>query len=279
MVECFLSSGKYFCEEVESEVPTPPSCKTTSRPVRSKAYLLRRLICPPGESASMRAVSVLLSSIDSMPVMDICSKEFWRPVLLLDVAVAMRAPSIGEGGILRVESADAHGGGVHLRVVERNAGHGLHELAHVTHGEGAVVVGGDDVLRIHGGATLHDGAGLAFALRGDDHHVQLVRIATRGGVGRHFSSKSSVTTAPATTVATAFDSCRPVYLTTTSDFAGRHTGETEIAAILGVGDDRRAFDTDLGIAHVLAGCGIEDATAHAAGGGAAHMLLGLGRGF
>ena len=41
----------------------------------------------------MRAVSVLLSSIDSMPVMDICSKEFWRPLLLLEVAVAMRAPS------------------------------------------------------------------------------------------------------------------------------------------------------------------------------------------
>lgn len=49
---------------------------------------------PPGESASMLAVRVLLNSMDSMPVIDICSKEFWRPALLFDVAVAMRAPSV-----------------------------------------------------------------------------------------------------------------------------------------------------------------------------------------
>ena len=42
----------------------------------------------------MLAVSVLFSSIKSMPVIDICSNEFWRPLLLFDVAVAMRAPSV-----------------------------------------------------------------------------------------------------------------------------------------------------------------------------------------
>jgi hypothetical protein len=75
-------------------VPTPPSWKRSRRLLRWKAYLLRRLMAPPGESASMLACSVLFSSIESMPVIDICSNEFWRPLLLLDVAVAMRAPSV-----------------------------------------------------------------------------------------------------------------------------------------------------------------------------------------
>jgi hypothetical protein len=42
----------------------------------------------------MLAVSVLLSSIESIPVIDICSNEFCRPLLLFEVAVAMRAPSV-----------------------------------------------------------------------------------------------------------------------------------------------------------------------------------------
>ena len=176
-----------------------------------------------------------------------------------------------EGGVLRVESADTHGGGVHLGVVERNAGHRFHELAHITHGQRAVVVGGDDVLGIHGGATFHDGTGLAFALRGNDYHVQVGCIDTCGVGGhsqfeihRHHLARND-----------GGDRLR--FLQTgvpddDSDVTGRHTVEPEISAILGVGDDRRALDPDLGIAHVLTGCSIEDATAHAA---AADLLLRL----
>ncbi len=97
----------------------------------------------------------------------------------------MRAPSMvnveyfGSRPPIRTAVASTSG------VVERNAGHGLHELAHVTHGQRAEVVGGDHVLGIHGSATFHDGAGLAFTLRRDDHHVQLVRTAACIGVGRH----------------------------------------------------------------------------------------------
>jgi hypothetical protein len=79
---------------MESEVPIAPICTCSIRFLRSKAYLLTRLIEPPGASASMLADSVLFSSMREMPVIDICSNEFWRPALLFDVAVAMRAPSV-----------------------------------------------------------------------------------------------------------------------------------------------------------------------------------------
>jgi hypothetical protein len=116
--------------------------------------------------------------------LDAGDRHLLEGVLAADVVVGSGGGHAGtverERGVLRVEATDAHRRGIHLRVVERDTGHRLHEFAYVAHGERTVVVGGDDVLGIHRGATFHDGAGLAFALRRDDHHVQLVCIAVSG---------------------------------------------------------------------------------------------------
>jgi hypothetical protein len=44
--------------------------------------------------------------------------------------------------------------------------------------------------------------------------------------------------------------------------AGRHAREAEVTTILGIGHDRRALDADFGVAHILAGGGVEHAAAN-----------------
>jgi len=76
-------------------VPVTLTIAVTSRPLRSKAFLLRRFSVPAGASASMLAVSVLLSSIDSTLVIDACSNSNCRvvPPNVAEAALASRMPS------------------------------------------------------------------------------------------------------------------------------------------------------------------------------------------
>ena len=84
----------------------------TSRPLRSKALRLRRFMLPAGASASMLAVRVLLSSMDSTLVIEACSNSNWR-VVAPKVADAALAASIFHFGTYTVddlkEYLDKHG--------------------------------------------------------------------------------------------------------------------------------------------------------------------------
>ncbi len=257
---------------MESDVPTPPSWKT-----QQAAGALEGVLAAQVDRATGRVgVHAGRERVVELDRLDAGDRHLLERVLATGVVVRRgggHAGAVdGELGVLRIEAADANGGGVHFGVVERDARHGLHELAHVAHGQCAEVVGGDHVLGIHGGATFHDRARLAFALGGNDHHVHLVRIDASGSVRRHLELEIHRHCFVGNDRGGCSRLLQAGVLGGDGDVAGRHAVETEDTAVFGVSDDRRAFDANLRVAHVLARRGIQDATAHAA---SAHLLARL----
>lgn len=171
----------------------------------------------------------------------------------------------GEVGILWVEAADAHGAGIDFHVVQRESGHRFHELADVAHREFAVVVGGDDVDRVGGGAALHECLGLAAAGGGDLEFVEVHDLAAGGGrcegrilqldVLRHRLAGG--------------DGDRGLgrLQARVGDRQNRRTvgrPRAVYAAVLAERDECRALDAHLGIADILTGGAVK----HTAGDGA-----------
>jgi hypothetical protein len=171
----------------------------------------------------------------------------------------------GEGGILRVEAADAHLRRVNLGVVKRDAGHRFHELAHVAHGELAVIVGSDHVLGVHGGAALHDRLGLTLALRRNGKLPQRHDRVRRRPHPRRLQLEVARRDLPGRHVDLRTRSLRAGVADRHVCLACGHARDPVETGILGEGYQVGAHDPHLGITNILLGSRVEHAAGDRAG--------------